>query len=107
MDINYLYKRDSEENRDDFFKSVSQNIYIANFRLMINIITFSWIITYKYFGKYRRQEEEAEEEEVKNINNKLSVNRKRETRNENIKDTNRYVGQLKWPPQVVIYIDDT
>ena len=37
MDIHYSYKRDSEESHDDFFKSVSHNICIANFRPMIDI----------------------------------------------------------------------
>ena len=36
-DIHYSYKRDSEESHDDFFKSVSHNICVANFRPMINI----------------------------------------------------------------------
>ena len=37
LDIHYSYKRDSEESHDDFFKSVSHNICIANFRPMIII----------------------------------------------------------------------
>ena len=38
MNIHYSYKRDSEESHDDFFKSVSHNICITNFRPMIDAV---------------------------------------------------------------------
>ena len=39
MDIHNSYKRDSEETHDDFFKFVSHNISVANFRPIFTLDT--------------------------------------------------------------------
>ena len=68
MDINYSYKRNSEESRNDFYKYISQNIYIAIFRPMCNI-TYIYIyisvvqLPTSTLDTYRRQNEEDKEEE--------------------------------------------
>ena len=63
MDIHYLYKRDSEESHDDFFKSDSHNICIANFRPMIDINYIHSLDNYLQVRCKNREHKQKIEEE--------------------------------------------